>query len=214
MEARAVASALGMASPVPGGPVVGAYEGVNVVHHLIGIRGRAMDALMFKDQPGWAIMAGLAGALDPALGVGDVVIDDCPAQILPPPGVLRGQIHSADQLVSTAAQKSALFAETYAVAVDMETAVVRAWARQRRIPLIAIRAISDAADQSLDPQLLRLVDDWGTPRPAAVARYLAANPLRAMALGRLGRDSKRATERLGQAVRDLVRQIARLDAVR
>ena len=84
----------------------------------------------------------------------------------------------------------------------------------RAIVRLAVRAISDTADQSLDPQLLRLVDDWGNPKPAAVARYLAANPLRAMALGRLGRDSKRATRRLGDAVRDLVGQIARLNPVR
>src|SRR5690349_528345 len=87
--------------------------------HVIGLRGaRGLPAV----GPGSRVLvAGLGGALDPMLRVGDLVIDtpvgDGPWRV--------GAIHSAERAVTTPEEKGALFRETGALAVDMEHAAVR-----------------------------------------------------------------------------------------
>lgn len=63
--------------------------------------------------------------------------------------------------------------QTGAVAVEMEGAAIAAFARQAGVPFAAVRAILDPVDSALDlsPGLVDPLS--GTPRPLAVARYLA-----------------------------------------
>jgi hypothetical protein len=149
-------------------------------------------------------MAGLAGALDPALRAGDVVIGEWPGEMKLPVGALRGTIHTQLAIAATPADKATLFAQTQASAVDMEGAVVREWARGQGASFGAIRAISDRADQTLDPAVLGFIDPWGRIRPWALTRTLLLRPALVAHLIRVGNDSKAAARRLGEAVRDAV----------
>ena len=150
------------------------------------------------------IMTGLAGALDPALQIGDVVVD-CDLE-LPDFGRLlrRGRIHGADRIVATPHEKAELHRQTGALAVEMEGAIVRKWAKELGASFIGIRSISDRADQTLDPAVLALVDEWGRPRWGRIPGTLLRRPWLLPQLIRLGRDSQRAARRLGAAVRALV----------
>src|SRR5207302_1564302 len=121
-----------------------------------------------------------------------------------PAGVRRGPIHTDNQVVATPRQKADLRSQTQALAVDMENSTVREWARQRGAEFGAIRAISDRADQTLDPAVLRLIDAWGRPRPVAIARTVLRRPSLIPHLTRLGADSKLAATRLGGAIRQLI----------
>jgi hypothetical protein len=150
------------------------------------------------------IMAGLAGALDPSLQIGDVIIDAASDKLPNGLNLRRGRIHTADQLIATPAQKAALFRETGALVVDMENAIVRTAANAAGIPFIGIRAVSDTADQALDPAVLNLVDDLGRLRPAALAGTLLRRPALIPYLNRLGTASRLAADRLAQAVSDLL----------
>ncbi|HEX8913377.1 MAG TPA: hypothetical protein VF796_13535, partial [Humisphaera sp.] len=152
------------------------------------------------------ILAGLAGGLDPALAVGDVVadVDGCRGEA----DVLRavaglscvtGRITSSPVPVTTPAAKADWFARTRAAAVDMESSAVRAWAAAADVPLLHLRAVSDAADDALDPEILGLVDEVGRPRPGRVAGYLLRHPTRAPALARLGAAAKLACGRVAEA---------------
>ncbi|MDB5173731.1 MAG: nucleoside phosphorylase [Phycisphaerales bacterium] len=153
-------------------------------------------------------MAGLAGGLDPSLRVGDVVIDDCPPGLAVEVSHRPGRIHSGGAVIATTSQKATLFAQTRALAVDMETATVRAAAQRQGVPFLAIRAISDASDDVLDPAVLKLVDAFGRPRPIAIAATLVRRPGLATYLKRLGASSQLAADNLGKAVAGIVRGCA------
>jgi adenosylhomocysteine nucleosidase len=188
MEAKAIAKALGpqhAQSPM-----------------VIGIRAVKLDPAWCQGKDA-IILAGLAGALDPSLQVGDVIAcvgnGDWPG--LP---FRLGAIHTSSNLVAGAAEKANLFRHTGALAVDMEHAIVRELALKLNLPMLSIRAISDRADESLDPDLMRWVDDTGRPKVAALAAGLAKNPLRIRALIRLGRQSRLAAEKMAAAVRQVL----------
>jgi adenosylhomocysteine nucleosidase len=184
-------------------------DSIAIELHLIGIRARHLPESGISGGCAVVIMAGVAGALDPALQVGDVVIDDLPPGWNAPAGARRGAIVTQDGILATPSDKADLFGRTGALAVDMETACVRQWARGRGVPFVAVRSISDRADQTLDPAVLRLVDSFGNPRPAALAKALLARPSLVPHLWRLGADSKRAAARLGAIVKELVAEAER-----
>jgi uridine phosphorylase len=174
MEARSIARAL-------------AGSRVAFDLEVIGIRASRLPRDLGRRGASCIIMAGLGGALDPALKIGDVVLDDV--------------IHTSERLITTAAEKAALFLKTGCRAVDMENAIVRAAAEAAGILFIGIRAISDTADQAVDPSVMNLVDEVGRPRPLAVAKLLLLRPGMIGELGRLRADSEKALESLGTAVR-------------
>jgi adenosylhomocysteine nucleosidase len=214
IEAKAVARALGLVCPRPNKPSKADRTGHILELHLIGIGASHSQLLLRKDNAAIIMMAGLAGGLDPSLRVGDVVIDDCPTGLLPDVAHRRGGIHTAEHLVATTTEKAALFAQTGALAVDMETRIIRALAQQEGIPFVAVRAISDAFDEALDPTILKLVDRFGRPRPAAIAATLLRRPALIAPLRRLGASSHLAAKNLGAALADIVGRCSQVEAVR
>jgi hypothetical protein len=141
------------------------------------------------------ILAGFAGALDPILGVGDIVRDDPP-----------GSIYTSSEIVATALEKAYLFARTGARAVDMENAIVRRFAEQMGVPFFGIRAISDTAGEEVDPLVLRFLDETGRVRPGAIAMGLIQKPAIVSTLNRLRINSAIAGRSLAAAVRILLEE--------
>jgi adenosylhomocysteine nucleosidase len=166
---------------------------------------------------------GMAGGLDPQLEAGSICL---PREVVAPDGmrfatasawrdalaasiasyrpVTAGSLFTSMQPLSNASSKAAARLETGALAVDMEHDIVRNLAQKLNLPMLSIRAISDRADQSLDPDLMRWVDDTGRPKAAALAAGLAKNPLRIRALIRLGRQSRLAAQKMAAAVRQII----------
>ena len=97
----------------------------------------------------------------------------------------RGRIHTMDTLIGTTKDKASLFRETGALAVEMEGEKARQLAREIGVPFLAVRGISDRADEAIDPAILGLVDDVGRARPMAIAGLLLRRPKMAMDLKRL-----------------------------
>lgn len=177
--------------------------------HVIGLGASRLP----KIEPGsTVIVAGLAGGLDPALCAGDLVYDG--PSIEAPPGLPwhAGRIHSVTGVITTPAQKAALFGETGALAVDMEHAAVR-----RAVPagvrVIGLRAISDPADMAIDPAVLRFVDGRGRLRPANVAATLLRRPGLLGHVMRLRAHSALALRNLGTGVAALLERFPRAGGV-
>ncbi len=177
----------------------------NVEFRSVGIRAVHLPPARQLEKPiDCLVMAGFAGALDPTLAIGDIVVDG-PAGWVISPAWRRSTFFTAEQIVGSVAEKAALFQKTGAAAVEMENVAVRALAHGLEVPFIGIRAISDTADQSLDPEFARWIDEMGRPQPGAVMRGLLARPARIAAAQKLGRSTRLAANRLGAAVVELLR---------
>ena len=132
------------------------------------------------------ISAGACGALAPGLGAGELVVPEvvvdgagrrwaaAPLRRVPATGTLL----TVTEVVATPAQKSRLWLETGACAVDMESAHVLTWAAERGIPAAVVRGVSDGAERGIPAALAASVADDGRVRPlravtAALARGAA-----------------------------------------
>lgn len=206
MESKAIAAELGQPPPQ------------DTCLQVIGIGAKRLKGEMLGEFTA-VILAGLAGALDPTLAVGEIVIDRPSAPNSPSPGipgegrgeglgVRYGKIFTSDHLVATVAEKQRLFRETGCLAVDMEGGIVRAAAESAGLPMLNIRAISDPADQAVPERMMRWIDEIGRARPSSLAAELATHPFQIPALVRLGKQSRLAARRMAQAVRQVVQSEA------
>jgi adenosylhomocysteine nucleosidase len=187
MEAKAITAELGEMM---------ALQQVSL--QVIGIRAKKLNRDLLAGSSG-IILAGLAGALDPALAVGDIVVDSASSP-LPLCHFPRGKFYATDHLAATAAEKHRLFRETGCAAVDMESDIVRAMAESLTLPMLHVRAISDAADEALPERMMDWIDHVGRLRTPKVLADLALHPHQIPAMIRLGKNSRLALRRLTQAV--------------
>jgi hypothetical protein len=193
MEAKAITAELGEAM---------ASQQVSL--HVIGIRAKKLSRDLLAGSSG-IILAGLAGALDPALAVGDVIVDSA-SPPLPLCHFPRGKFYATDHLAATPAEKQRLFRETGCAAVDMESDIVRALTESMGLPMLHLRAISDAADQTLPPRMMDWIDNIGRLRAPKLLADLALHPHQIPAMIRLGKNSRLALRRLTQAVGVILQQ--------
>jgi adenosylhomocysteine nucleosidase len=170
-------------------------------------------------RPKVVLSAGFAGALEPDTRVGDVllaaeVVDEegnswpatWPGEL--PPGEWRPPLHrcrllTTARLVATPDDKRRLAERHQAAAVDMESAVLARACRRHGVPFGCVRAVSDAADTGLSPQLADLLTG-GRVSPLRLLAALARSPRLAGELWRLGRATRRAGEQLGMALGELL----------
>ncbi|MDO7843048.1 phosphorylase family protein [Sphingomonas immobilis] len=162
------------------------------------------------------LSVGIAGALDPSLKPGDIVIGTTPApfpresertveklrHLLP--WAVVGTIVGSDTIAATIEQKRHLRATTGAIAVDMESHIAARIAERHALPFAIIRTISDAADHVLPPAALVGMNSDGSMALGAVLKSLARDPAQLPALIRTGRDAARAF----QALQDTIESVA------
>jgi adenosylhomocysteine nucleosidase len=170
-------------------------------------------------RPKLVLMAGYAGGLRDDLSVGDVVLAtevmDQSGKVLPAtwpgqplqgewqPPLHRGRILTVDRIVATPEEKQRLGKEHNALAVDMESAVLGQMCARHEVSFGCVRVLSDAVDTRLSPHLARLL----TGEQVAVSRILLAmlrRPWLAAEYWRLAQQTRRASERLGLALGELL----------
>lgn len=135
---------------------------------------------------------GSCGGLSPLLSPGTIIIADrvmdedgrgysadavlhrWACQVAPDLTVQSGTLISATQVVATTAAKRALFAQTMACGVDMESAAVGRYATDHGLAFLAIRAIVDPAWVSLPASVLTAIDGHGRVRAGRLARLLVS----------------------------------------
>lgn len=95
-------------------------------------------------SPAGVVLAGLAGGLNPALGVGAIVVHGAG-------GGERhaGSVFTVDAIVDTVFRKAELWKSSAADCVDLETAGMAALCAERGIPFLSIRSVSDTAADDL-----------------------------------------------------------------
>ena len=132
------------------------------------------------------LLAGLAGALDPAWDEGDLTSFEAEqwgefyqwSQVRP--DVRPGKWHTAHEIIDTGKAKLALGRKTGCGIVEMEWDYVADACRKLGIPLVGLRAVSDHADKLLPADLFLLGCDreTGQSTPFKIGLHLALRPWR------------------------------------
>jgi len=112
------------------------------------------------------VLAGFAGALDPALKRGEVILNRG-----------EGKVHTVNEIVATAEDKARLLKQTGSPIADMESAHLTALAQRRDVPLTVIRAVSDLAGEDVPVDILERSYDSarGVTTPLRLGLHLAAH---------------------------------------
>jgi adenosylhomocysteine nucleosidase len=165
---------------------------------------RSLVDQLARSTPGLVLTCGFAGGLDPALKIGDVIFEpsDSPrAEALTRAGAKPAKFFCAARIASTAAEKKKLRDDTHADAVEMESAEIHSVCRERGIPCVTVRVISDTAldDMPLDFNQLSKPDlslDFGK-----LAWAIAKSPGKIGALLKLQKETRFAAEKLADVLR-------------
>jgi adenosylhomocysteine nucleosidase len=161
----------------------GAYLGERFVH--VGVQ--TWDAGRWKTRRSWPADADLVSAAQAAAGALDKIAR-----------VRAGLIAAGDQAIFSKERRAWLRETLQALAVDMESAAVAQTAAANGIAWLAIRAVSDAADEDAGFDVSKLVEYADEASATTLARrlgYLAAHPDTLAKLRRLRAGIQLAAER-------------------
>lgn len=188
---------------------------------IVGLSGAGPEAaarcaaLLFERGATAIISWGCAAALDPALNPGDLVL---PAAIIGADGqtlatdpawrgrlvstleprltVYQGKLLESRRIVGSAAEKRALFANTGAAALDMESAAAARAALGFGLPFLAVRSIVDPADVDIPPSIAAAFDRNGVLHVPQMLGRALLRPVDFLGIIRLGRDFGAAMDTL------------------
>jgi len=148
------------------------------------------------------VSAGMCGALDPSLRIGDVFVavsvngETCCAPVAQTP-YRTGALVSVDRIVGSVSERQQLAAEGYA-AVEMEASAVAGWAAKHTLDFYCIRAVSDTATEEFAVDLNAARDSDGRIRVRHILGQAARRPLTIVPeLLKLRRNSEIAARALG-----------------
>ena len=184
-----------------------------------GSAARAEDAARRMAAGGVALLmsVGVAGGLDPGALCGDVVlarsVKGPDGRAYPADAAWHARLAAAfstgvrwsdaallgsDRAILGVADKAALFRQTGAAAVDMESHGVARAAAALNVPFVALRAIADPAGCAIPSSAMAGMAADGSTRALAVLARLSLRPWEIPAIARLARDSRRAHAALGR----------------
>lgn len=203
----------------------GGVDSVDVRVALTGVgpmHARFVVANALQWMPNVCISSGFAGSLRAMYRVGDVfaareVMEMESGRTIVMDHELLGaaeksgirtieRLLSSANMVLTAEGKSRL--GRMAEAVEMESFAVLTEAAAHNVPAVAIRAISDVAEEDLPMDFSCVLDREGKVNGSKVARSLVRAPHKLPALLRLGRNSHRAAVKLAEFLDAYIRDLA------
>lgn len=156
------------------------------------------------------ISSGLAGSLDADLKPGDVVVarisetldqtgraesEGRLVRLAELSGAMAVNVSlTSEKIIATAGEKEDLSQK--GSIVEMETTYILKAATQRHVPCVAIRAVSDAADEDLPVDFARILDSRGHLRMGGLLKEVGLSPYRIPLLLQFGRQSRAASKSL------------------
>jgi adenosylhomocysteine nucleosidase len=166
---------------------------------------RAMRIIPPENYDAW-ISTGLAGALDSKLQLGTMVVgrktttQDGALQLFSEADFVNAAVQcgatpvqaflTSETIIATAYEKESL--ASLAQVVEMESAHIFAAAVNMGIRAVAVRAISDVAEEDLPVDFSKIADERGHVKLGGLLKELALHPYRLPLLIRFGRHSRAA----------------------
>ncbi|HET7341226.1 MAG TPA: hypothetical protein VFL90_07165 [Methylomirabilota bacterium] len=182
VEARGLARQLGLTAA--GGPFA-RFSGGGLEIVAVGLGAAHLEARVPAPAASTLVVsAGACGALAPELAVGALIVpevvvtaDGARHPVSAVAGLTRrGALLSVAHVVADAAEKSRLWLASGALAVDMESAPILAWARARGLAAVVVRGVSDSAARGVPADLARVVHEDGRLRPLRAVSAVLARP--------------------------------------
>ncbi|MDD2540615.1 MAG: phosphorylase [Desulfuromonadaceae bacterium] len=186
----------------------------------------AAEAVIREECPELLISVGFCGGIDPALQTGDVVVakqmvivtgdglEEVPVlfSTTGPTFVARqagarifgGMFASTPAIMSKTVLAGMLPTGSPTPVVEMESAAIAIIAVENRIPLLAVRSVSDPADEELGFSLDEFCDARMRIRPHRVLLTILRKPRIIPQLLRLARNSRIAANSLAAAMKKLL----------
>ena len=178
---------------------------------VTGMGARAAETALRKSladsRPDLIVAAGFAGGLNPELTLGQVVLDDregnlaaCINARRDPEIFVSGNISSSARVLITPGEKGEYRSETHADAVDMESETIRRIAGEQGIPMIALRVISDTAQEALPLDFNPFMTPQGGMRFGRLIFHLMLHPGKVPSLIRFQKRVSIAARELAKAL--------------
>ncbi len=162
-----------------------------------------------KVRPERVITAGFAGGLNPALKLATVIYEeDFDAGFgreLDKLGAVPARFYCHRRVAITAAEKRALWQQSGADAVEMESSVIRTICREFKIPSATVRVISDDARQDLPLDFNALMTSEDRINYLKLLWTVFSRPSRIFKLIEFQHQTLDAARRLGAVLEDLLR---------
>lgn len=207
--------------------VVGGGDGQRLATRLTAAIAEARST--FRECPG-IISFGVAGGLAPELRPGDCIIGSAVlsgSNLMPTdqmwsqrllqtfPNAVSGTILGVSDPVCQPHDKRALYVNTGAIAVDMESHVVAAVGAAHGLPMAAVRVITDPAERALPASAVAAMRPDGTTNIGTMIRSVLMRPGELLALFQTALDAfaARATLLRGRHLLDpIFLRVGSLDA--
>jgi adenosylhomocysteine nucleosidase len=178
------------------------------------MRAERAAKILLEEGASALLSFGMAGALDPGLRPGDLLLPktvlrrNAVHEVNPgwharvvdrlngPEGIAMGAMLHADEPLASVRQKHAARRLTGAVAVDMESGAVARIAEITGVPFLVLRAVADTAWRALPGAALAAMDADGRLRPYDLLKALLRHPSEIWDLRKLAVDYQAARRSL------------------
>jgi adenosylhomocysteine nucleosidase len=170
---------------------------------------KAVKNFLATNTPGLLFTCGFAGGLVSELKIGDVVFEmpsdggepyETVRSKLTTAGAQAGKIVCVDRIATTAKEKKALRESTGADAAEMESGAVQAICRERGIPCVTLRVISDTADDDLPLDFNNFLKEDKSLDMSKLMMAVAKAPWKMGALMELQKNTRLAAQRLAEVL--------------
>jgi len=175
---------------------------------------KAFEEALAHEKPELVLTCGFAGGLRPGLR-GGAVLCECDGatelrERLERAGAEPGRFAFAKTVAGTAAEKRALWEQSNADAIEMESHVIQSICKEKNIPCATVRVILDSAEENLPLNFNELMTEDQKISFARLTWALARSPGKIGALLKLQKQSRTAAGGLASVLRNFLRITADL----
>jgi adenosylhomocysteine nucleosidase len=185
----------------------------------------ALEWILQVFNPALVLSIGFGGALYEDAGIGDLIMatsvslvsgrilktiqipdaSELVDRLFGKTSIRAGHFLTLDRWMDKETVKRLLLPEIAFPVCDMETFPLAELTRQRQLPFLAVRSITDRADEEIPRALLKVNDALGSYRFLRAIFLLLSKPWLIPVAMRLGRRSRVASENLWRAIETLAR---------